>query len=46
MSVNFLHVLDEVGVETRRTQYNKSESSHFLYAINYNNSLKPMLDGI
>ena len=29
MSVNFLRVLDEVGVEARIAQYDKSESSHF-----------------
>ena len=29
MSVNFLHILDEVGVETRRTQYNKTKVRTF-----------------
>lgn len=31
MSVNFLHILEVMGVETRKTRYNNCKSSHFLY---------------
>ena len=34
MSVDFLHVLEVMGVEARIAQYDKSESSHFLYTLN------------
>lgn len=36
MSVDFLRILDVVGVEARMTQYDKSESSHFfIYGKTY-----------
>ena len=31
MSVDFLRILAHMGVEARENQYDKSESSHFLY---------------
>lgn len=33
VSVDFLRILDAMGVEARTTQYDKSESSHFLFNI-------------
>ena len=45
VSVNFLHILEVMGVQARIYQYNKRESSHFYFFTNIN-QLNPMLDGI
>ena len=34
VSVDFLHILETMGVEARIYQYNQSESSHFFFVIN------------
>ena len=36
VSVDFLHILEYMGVEARIYQYDKSESSHFFYFPNIN----------